>query len=219
MTITARRVFIWNAHPKSESFCGALADAYEAGAREAGAIVRRIELEDMRFDMTMEGDARTNEGLEPDLVAWREALAWCDHVFVVHPYWWAAMPAKAKAVLDRALTSGFAFKYHKKGVMWDKYFTGKTADAVITSDTPPWLDTLLYGKPARKVLKNQVLGFVGIKVRNVRQLGSVKVSSAEKRQKWLEQIEALGRRAAVEPKPSILRRLLLVSQPKRASIA
>ena len=53
-----------------------------------------------------------------------------------------------------------------RGMMWDKLFEGKTADVIITADTPTWLDTVLSRKPARRVIKNQVLGFCGIKTKH-----------------------------------------------------
>jgi len=134
--------------------------------------------------------------LESDLIAWQEALAWCDHVMIVHPYWWGAMPARAKAVLDRALSSGFAFKYHERGMGWDKLLKGRTADALITSDTPPLLDTILYRKPGRRVLRNQVLGFVGIRMRKIVQLGSVKLANPQRIGTWLERAHTMGRKAA-----------------------
>lgn len=89
------------------------------------------------------------------------------------------MPTMAKAVIDRALTPGFGFHYHTRGVAWDKLLTGKTADTIITSDTPPLLDRFIYGRPTRRVIKNQVLGFCGIKSRKTLQFGSVKLASAK----------------------------------------
>lgn len=190
-----RKIFVWEAHPKSGSLCSAIADAYEKGAASRGAEVRRMNLSEMQFSEAFQGYGASNE-LEPDLLTWQENLAWCDHVFIVHPYWWAAMPARAKALLDRALTPGFAFKYHRKGVKWDKLLTGRTADAIITSDTPPWLDTLLYRKPGRRVLRNQVLDFCGIKARRILQFGSVKLADPAKISSWITRSEALGRAAA-----------------------
>ncbi|MEM8775873.1 MAG: NAD(P)H-dependent oxidoreductase [Pseudomonadota bacterium] len=190
-----RKIFVWEAHPKSGSLCSAIADAYEKGAASHGAEVRRMNLSEMQFSEAFQGYGASNE-LEPDLLTWQENLAWCDHFFLVHPYWWAAMPARAKALLDRALTPGFAFKYHRKGVKWDKLLTGRTADAIITSDTPPWLDTLLYRKPGRRVLRNQVLDFCGIKARRILQFGSVKLADPAKISSWITRSEALGRAAA-----------------------
>lgn len=192
----AKKIFIWVGHPRAGSFCEGLADAYQKAAEDAGAEVRRLNLSVMTFDPAFEGYVKPMPALEPDLVAWQDAISWADHVLFVHPYWWGAMPAKAKAVLDRALLSGFGFKYHGQGIGWDKLLTGKTADAIITSDTPPWLDTLLYRKPARRVMKNQVLGFCGIKTKHIVQFGTIKTASPEKLQKWITKAARLGAKAA-----------------------
>ena len=191
-----KRLFIWVAHPKAGSLCVGIADAYQAGAENRGAEVRRMDLHAMTFDPAFEGYGPAAPALEPDLAAWQANITWADHLLIVHPYWWGAMPTRAKAVLDRALTPGFAFSYHARGVAWDKLLTGKTADAIITSDTPPLLDTLLYRKPAGRVLKNQVLGFCGIKAKHVIQFGSVKLASAPKITRWFRRAESMGAAAA-----------------------
>ncbi|WP_135501263.1 NAD(P)H-dependent oxidoreductase [Roseovarius aestuariivivens] len=191
-----KKIFIWEAHPAPASFSAALADAYAAGASSQGAEIRRMALSDMTFEPRFEGYHHPAPDLEPDLLQWQDAIAWADHLFVVHPYWWGAMPATAKAVLDRALISGFGFKYHKGGLGWDKLLTGKTADVIITSDTPPLIDTLVYGRPGRRVIRNQVLKFCGITPRHVLQFGPIKTSTAERRSRWLSRAETLGRHAA-----------------------
>lgn len=191
-----KRVFIWVGHPKAGSLCEGIADAYQAGVEEGGADVRRINLSDMSFGMDFSGYGEDASPLEPDLLAWQQAIAWTDHVMIAHPYWWGAMPTKAKAVLDRALTPGFGFKYHRKGMGWDKLLKGKSTDAIITSDTPPLVDTLIYRKPARRVMKIQVLGFCGIETKNVFQFGSVKMATPKKIQKWISRARQLGVRAA-----------------------
>lgn len=191
-----KKIFIWVGHPKSGAFCEALADKYQNAAEASGAQVRRMNLSAMSFDLNSEGYSKPIPPLEADLKAWQEAVSWADHLLFVHPYWWGAMPAKAKAVFDRALTPGFGFKYHAKGVKWDKLFKGKTADIIVTSDTPPLLDTVLYRKPARSVMKNQVLGFCGIKTKNTIQLGSVKTASKRKVANWIKRIEKLGAKSA-----------------------
>jgi putative NADPH-quinone reductase len=192
-----RKIFIWVAHPRATSFCAALADGYEAGARAAGAEVRRMDLHAMRFDPQFEGYGGELPAPEPDLVAWQENIAWADHLLIVHPYWWGAMPAQAKAVLDRALIPGFGFRYHSRGVGWDKLLTGRTADGIITSDTPPWFDTLVYRKPGRRVLRNQVLGFCGIKARKIVQFGTIKTATEAKRARWIARAREMGRTAAL----------------------
>lgn len=190
-----RNIFIWVAHPNADSLCASLAGRYASGAKAKGANVRHMALSEMDFDM--DGPSlKGTEGLEPDLVAWQQNVAWADHILIVHPYWWAAMPARAKAVLDRGLSSGFAYQYTGRGMGWNKLLKGRSGDAIITSDTPPLLDTLLYRKPGRRVLRNQVFDFVGIKARKILQLGSVKLAKPEKIENWLKQAEQLGMKAA-----------------------
>ena len=189
------RVFIWVGHPRSGSLCERIADAYQEGVEAAGAERIRMNLSEMAFSSDSGGN-QAAPALEPDLIAWQEAMAWADHILFVHPYWWGAMPSLAKTVLDRALTPGFAYKYHRKGMGWDKLLTGKTADAIITSDTPPLIDTLIYRKPARRVLKNQVLGFCGIKMKTITQFGSVKLASPHKIKGWIGRAQRMGLHAA-----------------------
>lgn len=191
-----KRVFIWVAHPRDKSLCAAMADAYADGLKHSGGDGRRMDLAHMSFDMDFEGYGPDAPALEADLTTWQENIDWADHLLIVHPYWWGAMPTKAKAVLDRALTSGFGYKYHGKGMGWDKLLTGKTADVIVTSDTPPLLDTLLYRKPARRVMKNQVLGFCGIKTNKVVQFGSVKLASSAKIETWIRRAGRLGAQVA-----------------------
>ena len=193
-----KKVFIWVANPKPGSLSSALAKAYARGATAKGAEVRVMELSDMDFVAEFEGyTGRKGKTLAPALAEWQEALQWADHVLFVHPYWWGSMPTKAKAVLDIALTPGFAYKYRDKGMLWDKLLAGRTGDGIITSDTPPWLDTLLYRRPGRRVLRNQILNFVGIKPRKIVQLGSVKHASDAKIASWLAKAENMGAGAAV----------------------
>jgi len=192
----SRKIFIWVGHPKPNTLCKAIGDAYQRGAERNGAQVRRMDLSDMSFDLSVDGYGDGSAPLDHDLVAWQENIAWADHVLFIHPYWWGAMPARAKAVLDRALTPGFGYKYRQKGMGWDKLLAGKTADGVITSDTPPLIDTLIYRQPARRVLKNQVLGFCGIKARKIIQFGSVKMASQKKIEGWIGKAETMGARAA-----------------------
>ncbi|MEE2525524.1 NAD(P)H-dependent oxidoreductase [Hyphobacterium sp. HN65] len=189
----SKRVFIWVGHPNKKSLCSGLADAYQAGAESIGAEVIRMDLADMNLKPLEDDPSGADTGtLEPDIVQWRANLAWADHVLFIHPYWWAGMPAKAKAVLDRGLASGFAYKYRGRGASWDKLLAGRTADAFITSDTPPLIDRFIYGRPGRRVIKNQVLEFCGIKTRKVIQFGSVKLSSDEKKLGWIARAEQLG---------------------------
>ncbi|MEL7133777.1 MAG: NAD(P)H-dependent oxidoreductase, partial [Pseudomonadota bacterium] len=96
-----KRIFIWVAHPKAGSLNAALAERYAKGARDNGAEVRVMHL----ADMAPEAGYRDGADLSPDLQVWQDNIRWADHVLIVHPYWWGAMPAQAKAVMDAGLQS------------------------------------------------------------------------------------------------------------------
>ncbi len=190
-----KRIFIWVAHPKAGSLNAALADRYAKGAAAKGAEVRTMALSEMELGDDLSGLAR-GRAEAPDLAQWQDNVTWANHIMIVHPYWWGAMPSKAKAVLDAALLSGFAYKYHARGMGWDQLLKGRTGDAIITSDTPPLLDTLLYHSPGRRVIRNQVMKFIGVKPRKIVQLGSVKLAAPSKIARWLDKAEAMGAAAA-----------------------
>lgn len=87
------------------------------------------------------------------------------------------------------------------GVWWDKLAEGGTGGAIITSDTPNWVDTLIYHSPGRRVMRNQVTKLTGIKPRCVMQMGSVKMANPGKTQSWLNKAENIGlRRRNLSPK-------------------
>ena len=193
----SKNVFIWVAHPRRGSFNHALAEAYATGAKRGGAEVRVQAVSEMQYEAYSEGYEGKLAPLEPDLKAWQDNLLWADHVVFVTPYWWGNIPGQAKAVLDRALLPGFAFKYHEKGMGWDKLLVGRTGDILITSDTPPVWDRWVYGQPGRNALTRQVFKFVGIKPHQVKQIGRIQGSSDKKRGRWLKMADALGAKAAL----------------------
>lgn len=80
------KIFIWVAHPVAGSLNHAIADAYEAGATQKGAQVRRMNLNNMTLSAKFESYTGTND-LDPDLLEWQNAIAWADHIMIIHPYW------------------------------------------------------------------------------------------------------------------------------------
>lgn len=106
------------------------------------------------------------------------------------------MPAKMKGVIDRSFLPGFAMKYHETGPFWDKLLTGRSADVLITADSPAWYDQIMYGRPGKNQVTNLVLKFSGIKPVKTLQVGTVKDAKPKKIKKWLKQAEARGRKAA-----------------------
>jgi putative NADPH-quinone reductase len=189
-------IFIWVGHPRETSLSHGMADAYEAGAREQGAVIRRMHLRDMSFDPDLEEGYHSRKDLEPCLNEWRENILWADHLCWVYPIWWGGMPAKMKGVIDRAFLPGFAMQYHDDKIFWDRLLKGRSADVLLTADSPAWYDGLTNARAAKNQVRRTVLGFAGIKPVKVLQVGTVKTAKPAKIQNWLDQAKARGRKAA-----------------------
>lgn len=192
----ASRIFIFVGHPRASSLSHGMADAYQAAAEAGGAEVRRINLSDMDFDPDLTEGYHSRKTLEPCLENWRDDLTWCDHTCWAYPYWWGGMPAKMKGVIDRSFLPGFAMQYHDDDPWWDKLLEGRTADVMITSDSPAWFDSLKYGRPGKNQVKRLILEFSGIKVNSVLQVGTVKDAPPKKIERWIRKAGALGKKAA-----------------------
>lgn len=186
-----KNILVLSGSPKENSFSDQLASAY-AEAAKGNHEVRVHRIAAMHFDPDLNTGYGAEKFVEPDLKAFQESVQWADHLLIVTPIWWGALPAKLKGVFDRAFLPGFAFKYQKGKLIPEKLLKGKTARIVMTMDTPPWFYKLFQGAPALKQLKITTLEFCGFKrVRN-NMLGPVINSSKAQRIKWLEMVTQLG---------------------------
>jgi NAD(P)H dehydrogenase (quinone) len=187
-----KRILIVQGHPRRESYCSALSAAYKKGATESGAEVREIVVTDLKFNPVFSGD-RQKSDLEPDLLKAQELVRWAEHLVFIYPNWWGTMPALLKGFMDRAFNSGFAFKYRSDSPWWDRLLQGKSARLIVTMDTPPWYYHLVLHKPGHHAMKNAILEFCGVKPVRVSSIGNVRASDLSQRQKWLKQVEQIGR--------------------------
>lgn len=181
-------------HPDAESFCGALCDAFCKGAAVAGAKVRTTRVGDLKFDPVLWKGYQEIQPLEPDLVKFQQDVLWAEHLVFVYPTWWGTMPALMKGLLDRSLLPGFGFRFRENSPFWDKLLTGRTAQLLVTMDTPPWYYRWIYRSPGHHEMKRTILGFCGIKVKRITEFSPIKRSAEEKRHQWLKQAEALGKK-------------------------
>mgnify|MGYP000011430155 CR=1 FL=1 len=187
-----QKVLILEGHPEKNSFCYALSKSASEGARLSGATVRHHQLSELDFDLGLKGAYKTDHPLEPDLQALWQDLCWCDRLILVHPLWWGAAPSKLKGLFDRILLPGEAFHYEEGKALPIGHFKGKTAEALITSDTPSWYLRLVYRAGWHIILKKQIFEFCGFKVRHIRNLGPIRQSTPEKREKFLKIAHQVG---------------------------
>jgi putative NADPH-quinone reductase len=184
------KVLVILGHPNNDSYGASLARAYVDAARARGAEVRALHLGELQFNPVLTFGYRGEQALEPDLAAAQADLAWAEHLVWVYPIWWGGMPALLKGFIDRVFLPGFAFRYRKDSIWWDKLLQGKTAELIITLDTPPWVYRWLMGAPGLKQMKESILAFCGVKTRRVTLLGPIRQSAPAQREKWLGQVAA-----------------------------
>ena len=194
----SRRILICNLHPARQSLSAALAQAYREGAAAAGHQTRAAALSDMAFDPDFgQSGFRDAPALEPDLAAFRDTLAWAEHVVLVTPMWWGGLPAKAKGLFDRTLLPGYAFDPRNRRLGLPKpLLAGRTGRVILTSDTPGWAFRLLYHRALRHQVQRQIFAYIGIKPSGFTHFSPVEQSTEQIRAHWLARTERLGRRAA-----------------------
>jgi len=189
-------VLIVLGHPRTGSLCGALADAFDAGARSVGAQVRRLDLATLDFNPNVLGQSPVQQPLETDLVRAQELILWAEHLVFVYPTWWGTMPALLKGFLDRVFTAGFSFCTCEGGTGYQGLLRGRSAQLITTMDTPPLIHRFIYRQPGRHAMARATLGFCGIDPVRSLVFGPVKDASAEQRQRWLTRAHQQGQRLA-----------------------
>ncbi|MGL4404779.1 MAG: NAD(P)H-dependent oxidoreductase, partial [Notoacmeibacter sp.] len=91
-----RRVLVLNGHPDKQSLNGALAETAAKASEQNGYETRIMHLGEMSFNPDLAHGYNARVELEEDLLAFQEALLWCDTFVLVHPLWWGSCPAKLK---------------------------------------------------------------------------------------------------------------------------
>lgn len=188
-------VLVLLAHPRgTATLCGALAEAYVLGAREAGAEVRLVDLSALNFDPDLRRQSPRSQSLESDLVAIKSAIDQADHLVFVYPTWWGTFPALLKSFLDRILLEGWAFEETTGGTGYNGLLGGRSAELITTMDTPGLVYGLAMRAPGRNALSRSTLGFCGIDVVRHTRFGIVKDSDLTERTRWIEKSRSLGLR-------------------------
>ena len=188
-----KNILIINGHPDKESYCFALAESYKKGAEKSGAKCKVINLIDLKFNPILTFGYRKISELETDLIQAQKDILEANHLVFVYPNWWSTYPALLKGFIDRIFLPNFAFKYHEKGPFWDKLLNGKSAQLIVTSDTPNWYYWLINRRPGHNSMKIGILEFSGIKPVKIKTVGPVKSSNDSKRKQWLKEAEELGK--------------------------
>ena len=195
--MSSKRIFVLNGHPAANSLSKALSETYAEAARTAGHQVRIMHLHDLDFDMDYgyAGYAK-HKPLEPDLKAFQENIEWSQHVVMTAPMWWGGLPAKLKGLIDRTFLPGWAFDTRTlKMGMPAPMLKGRTARAIVTSDTPNFFFGLLYRKALLRQIKGQIFHFVGIKPARITHFSPAGKAGPDQVKAWMKTVVSLGQGA------------------------
>ena len=185
-----RKIMILVANPVKSSFSYACGDAYAEAARSAGAEVRRFNIDEIDFDPTLHNGYKMIQELEPDLIAFRDAIAWADHLVFIYPNWWSTMPAKMKGLFDRAFLPGFAFKFEDGS--FKRLLRGKSGRIInISGSLHPFHLWWFMGSYTNELSKG-ILRMCGVRPVRVTSFGPTRSSDDPCREKWLKKVAAMG---------------------------
>jgi NAD(P)H dehydrogenase (quinone) len=174
------KILLLDGHPDSDRLLTHLLDHYQELLQTKGD-VQRINVRDLTFAPDLAHGFATLQPWEPDLVRVAHAISDADHLVIGFPLWWGAEPALLKGLMDRVLLPGFAYKYHRENVWWDRLLSGRSADVIVTMDTPPLYLRLAFGDAVMRRWKRQVLGFCGVKPIRLYRFGPTRRGEAKKR--------------------------------------
>ena len=185
-----KKIYVIQGHPDSTSFSYELADAYVRGAGGEGDELKRVNLAELDFELSVPNPSGAD--MEPDLVKCQEDVLWAEHIVLVYPIWWGSMSALLKGFLDRVFIQGFAYSLRPDSQLWEKLLNGRSARAIMTMDGPVWHNHLMYGKPAEKMVQKSVLEFCGIHPVHLTNIGPVDEMTEHQKELWLQKMESAG---------------------------
>ena len=192
-----RRILIIQAHPDPEGtrYCQALADAYSAGACEAGHEVELLRLAEMEIPFIRNEQQWTKEPAPESIDQAQQAILAADHLVFVFPIWLGTMPALLKAFLEQVLRPGFAFDPKATKGLGGRRLKGKSARVIMTMGMPGFFFRHVYRGHGYRYFKRNILKFCGIGPVRHCYVGLATAKRDTGRKKWLEKVRVLGRKA------------------------
>ena len=188
------KIVIMVGHARRDTFCEALGDAYRRSAERAGHTATMFVTSRMTFDPLLHVGFNEIQALEPDLQVAHDAMLEADHLVLIFPLWLGTLPAIFKGFLERVLQPDLVEPAHRG--QYKQVLKGKSARIIVTMGMPSLIYRWYYGACAIRMLKRNILEFMGVSPVHSTLFGAVESVKPARRQAWIAEIEALGRTAA-----------------------
>lgn len=157
------------AHPRTDSFTHAAADAAEVGLTAGGHRVDRIDLCAEGFRAAMSHEERVayhtaDPILDEQVADYAERLKRSQILVFVYPTWWSGLPAVLKGWLERIMVPGVAFGFNDEGKVVPQLGHVRRIVGISTWGSPrPY--ALLINDNGRRVLARALRMSCGFRVR------------------------------------------------------
>ncbi len=157
------------AHPKTEGFCSTILESVKNKLEENNSPYEVLDLYDMNYDPILhENEHYTSRGdhknISEENLKIQEKIKESNKIIFIFPIWWNSVPAILKGFFDKVFTSPFAFEFSPKGIPIGN-LKGKEGIIFTASGSAKWQNILFLGDRAIKTVKNDTLGFCGIKAK------------------------------------------------------
>jgi putative NADPH-quinone reductase len=187
-----RRILIIQGHPDPvpARLCCALAEAYAAGAVDAGHRVAWLNVAELDLPLLRLPEEFQTGTPSPAVLAAQAMLRDAEHWVLIYPIWLGGMPALFKGFLEQTLRPGFGFK--PNAGLYGGLLTGRTARVIVTMGMPALVFRWWFGAASVKALRRNILNFGGIRPVRETLIGGVGELSPAKAAKHFVAMRALG---------------------------
>jgi len=184
-------------HPRRESFCGAVLDAFVAGLGEAGHSVEIADLHGEGFDPRMtEADEpdRTIVGkrYSDEVMNEQRRIERNASLVFVFPVWWWSFPAMLKGWIDRVFSEGWAYNF-EPGLSRGRLRDRPVQLIGVAGSRESTYRKYGYGEAMRTQIDIGILGYCGLSDVAVELYYDVE-QSPENRTRYLAEARDIGRK-------------------------
>jgi NAD(P)H dehydrogenase (quinone) len=183
------------AHPRRDSYTGAVLDAFVAGLAEAGHVAEIADLYRENFESRLQPeDYAQLRGAEMPADVRREQARMdaADALALVFPVWWWSFPAVLKGWIDRVFSEGWAYRFEpglSRGLLRDR----PTLLIGVAGSRESTYRKYGYGEAMRAQIDVGILGYCGIRDVDTKIFYDVD-QRPEARAQYLDEARNMGRR-------------------------
>ena len=178
-----KNMLIVTAHPSSKGFTHILAKRIYEVEKERGNTIEILDLYKSEFKNSyVTFEEHPKEITTPTHIQeMQEKIRAVDELIIISPMWNVDTPAILKNWFDSVFTARFAFVFTKWGTP-QGLLKGKTVKMYITCDAPSWFFRF-FDRSVIKLWKRWRFGICGIKMKEFRIIGKMRLKSKEEREK------------------------------------